>query len=92
VATTSNLVMLEPQRRGRWTALKPTLTDEQRQTLESWQNRSSITALQARRARLVLLVAAGVPIRRASQSIGLSRNHCYEWLKRFAAEGVAGLK
>ena len=47
---------------GRKTSLTIDLTPEERQTLLAWQRSTTISAGRARRGRIILLVADGVPI------------------------------
>ncbi|MBQ9726313.1 MAG: helix-turn-helix domain-containing protein [Kiritimatiellae bacterium] len=49
-------------------------------------------ARAARRARMVLAAADGVPIRELARREGVDRNTVRLWLRRFAAAGVAGLE
>jgi transposase len=46
----------------------------------------------ARRARIVLLAAAHVPLRRIAEQIGVDRKIVRRWLDRFRAQGLAGLE
>src|SRR5574341_102715 len=77
--------------RGRHTALKIDLTPDQRQTLTAWQRSTSISAGRARRSRMILLLADGMPIAHIATTVGMSRRVLYKWVKRFLAHGVAGL-
>jgi hypothetical protein len=77
--------------RGRKTSLTIRLTPAERLTLLSWQRATTISAGLARRARLLLLLADGVPITAAAATVGLSRRNSYKWIQRFLQEGVAGL-
>ena len=78
--------------RGRRTSFTIRLTPAERLTLLAWQRASTIPAGQARRARLLLLLADGMTITEAAATVGLSRRHSYKWIQRFVAEGVAGLQ
>jgi hypothetical protein len=77
--------------RGRKTALTIRPTAEERQTLLAWQRSRTIPAGHARRARIILLLAAGMPISHIAATVGLSRRFVYKWGRRFLAEGLAGL-
>ena len=77
--------------RGRHTALRVVLTAAQRAELEHWQRRRAIAAGIARRGRLVLLVADGLPIAVVARLVGINRRFVYVWVRRFLADGVAGL-
>ena len=77
--------------RGRTTSLTIRLTPAQRQTLVSWQRTTTIRAGLARRGRMVLLLADGVPITDIAATVGISRRHIYKWVQRFLEQGVEGL-
>ena len=77
--------------RGRHTAIKLKLTPDQRQTLTAWQRSTTIQAGRARRSRIILLLADGVPISHIADTVGISRRFVYKWTKRFLEHGLAGL-
>ena len=77
--------------RGRKTSLTIRLTPAERQTLLAWQRATAIPAGLARRGRIILLLADGVPITDIAVMVGLSRHHTYKWIKRFVREGLEGL-
>ena len=77
--------------RGRKTALTITLTPAERRTLLVWQRATTISAGRARRGRIILLVADGVPITAIAATIGIGRRFVYKWVRRFLAQGVEGL-
>ena len=77
--------------RGRKTSLTIDLTPEERQTLLAWQRSTTIHAGRARRGRIILLVAEGIPISRIADNVGINRRFVYKWAKRFLHERVAGL-
>ena len=77
--------------RGRKTSFMIRLTPEERQTLLMWQRSTSIPAGRARRGRMLLLLADGVPISHIAAVVGISRRHVYKWVRRFQQEGLAGL-
>jgi len=54
--------------------------------------RPSVAAGRARRARIVLLAAEGVPIRHIGPRVGVSRTVVRDWLDRFRTRGLAGLQ
>jgi len=76
---------------GRKTALTIVLTAEERQTLRAWQRSTTIPAGYARRGRMILLLADGVPITHITTIIGVNRRFVYKWAKRFLAQRVEGL-
>jgi transposase-like protein len=67
--------------RGRKTALTLTLTGAERQALMRWQRSTTIPAGRARRGRIILLVADGVPISQIAMTVGISRRFVYKWAK-----------
>ena len=77
--------------RGRTTALTLHLTPEERLTLLAWQRSTTIPAGWARRGRIILLVADGVPISHIADTVGINRRFVYKWAKRFLHERIAGL-
>ncbi len=77
--------------RGRKTSLTIDLTPEERQTLLAWQRSTTISAGRARRGRIILLLADGVPLSHIADVVGLNRRFVYKWAERFLHERVAGL-
>ncbi len=77
--------------RGRPSRLTITLTPPERAALERWRRARRLPAGQARRARCVLLRAAGVSIRAIAHTVGTSRKAVYAALRAFQAGGLAGL-
>jgi hypothetical protein len=77
--------------RGRRTSFTIRLTPAERLTLLAWLRATTIPAGQARRARLLLLLADGMTITDAAATVGLSRRHTYKWIRRFVQEGLEGL-
>ena len=77
--------------RGRKTALTITLTPTERRTLRAWQRATTIAAGRARRGRIILLVAEGMPIATVAATVGISRRFVYKWVQRFLANGIEGL-
>jgi len=78
--------------RGRKTSLTIRLTPEERRTLQAWQRATTISAGRARRGRIILLVAAGVPITDVAATVGISRRFVYKWAQRFLEKGLEGLE
>ena len=76
---------------GRTTALTIRLTPAQRQLLLARQRATGIPAGDARRARIILLLADRLPITDIAAKVGMSRRHVYKWVQRFVEEGVEGL-
>jgi hypothetical protein len=77
--------------RGRKTALTIHLTADDRQILLAWQRSRTIPAGQARRARLMLLLAEGMTLTAIAATVGTTRRFVYKWVRRFPAEGLEGL-
>src|ERR1700704_5414941 len=77
--------------RGRKTSLMIRLTPAERRTLLAWQRATTISAGRARRGRILLLMADGMPISDVAVTVGISRPFVYKWVQRFMAEGVEGL-
>ena len=77
--------------RGRTTALTVRLTPADRQTLQAWQRATTIAAGQARRGRIILLLAEGRSISAIAATVGISRRFVYKWVGRFLETGLAGL-
>src|SRR6266849_9723929 len=77
--------------RGRKTSLMIRLTPAERRTLLAWQRATTISAGRARRGRIVLLLADGVPISDVAATVGISRRFVYKWVQRFLEKGVEGL-
>lgn len=69
----------------------PSLTFEVRSHLEHLTRSPSVPAGLARRARIVLLAADGVPIRHIGPRVGVDRRVVRDWLDRFRAHGLDGL-
>jgi biotin operon repressor len=77
--------------RGRKTSLTIRLTAAERQTLLAWQRSTTLPAGLARRGRMILLLADGVPISHIAATVGISRRFVYKWVQRFLQEGLEGL-
>src|SRR5437899_1133855 len=77
--------------RGRITALTIRLTPAERRTLLAWQRATTISAGRARRGRIILLLADGVPISDIATTVGISRRFVYKSVQRFLEKGVEGL-
>ena len=77
--------------RGRKTSLSIQLTPTQRRMLLAWQRSTTIAAGHARRGRIILLMADGMPITDIAATVGISRRFVYKWVQRFLEKGVEGL-
>ena len=67
------------------------VSDEDRQTLESWTRSSTVSAGQRERAQIVLAIAGGDGVSGAARRLGVSRPTVIKWRDRFARDGIAGL-
>jgi transposase-like protein/transposase len=67
------------------------ISDEDRQTLQSWTRSSTVTAGQRERAEIVLAIASGDGVSGAARRLGVSRPTVIKWRDRFAADGIMGL-
>jgi transposase len=61
-------------------------------TLEAWTRAGAVRPELARRARIVLLAAAGMETTEIMREVGLSRPTVIAWKKRYQTEGLAGLE
>jgi Helix-turn-helix domain len=77
--------------RGRKTSFTIRLTPEERRMLRAWQRATTISAGRARRGRIILLMADGVPITDVAATVGISRRFVYKWVQRFLEQGMEGL-
>jgi hypothetical protein len=77
--------------RGRRTSLTIRLTPAERQALLAWQRATTISAGRARRGRIILLVADGMPISHVATTVRISRRYIYKWVQRFLQERLEGL-
>jgi len=67
------------------------LTTDVRAPLVHLPRCATVAAGLARRARIVLLAAAGRPLRQIATLVGLDHKGVRRWLDRFRAQGVDGL-
>ena len=68
------------------------LNDEGRAALEALTRRTTAAVGLVRRARIVLLAAAGVPLDRVARQVGVRRTVVRTWVDRYRAAGLAGLQ
>lgn len=76
---------------GRKTTMVIALTPEDHAMLLAWHRSQTIGAGRARRAALLLLLAAGHPVSEVARRVGVSRRLCYKWAWRYQMEGIPGL-
>jgi len=68
------------------------LSDEARAVLEAVTRRTTVAAGLARRARIVLLAAEGVPLDRIGRQVGVDRNVVRLWVDRYRLGGLEALQ
>jgi transposase len=71
---------------------RPVLTAAERHDLERLQRSTTAAAGLVRRARIVLLAAAGMPLRTVAATVGVERRTVRDWLDRFRTDRLAGLQ
>src|SRR5216684_7272324 len=67
------------------------LTDEEREELTTRSRARSLRASDAQRARLILLLADGVPYRSLAEKLDCSQTTVSLWRQRFLEQGLEGL-
>jgi hypothetical protein len=67
------------------------VTAKQREELDVLLRRPSVAAGLAKRARAILLLAAGTSVSATGRIVQMQRRHLYKWAERFQRQGVAGL-
>jgi transposase len=75
-----------------WTAPPITLTDEERVELSRRVAAHTTPVRAARRARIILLAADGVPSRQISTLVGMHESNVAKWRNRFRDKGLEGLE
>ena len=68
------------------------LTGEARAALEALTRRTTVTVGVARRARIILLAAEGVPLERIARQLDVDRNVVRTWVDRYRLGGLVGLE
>ncbi len=76
---------------GRKTALRLVLSPTERDQLAALLRATTTPALLARRVRLLLLVADGLPLSHVAAIVGIGRHKIAPWVRRYQAQGLAGL-
>ena len=77
--------------RGRISRVVVEVDEPTRATLEGWLRSTATPLGRARRARAILLLAAGERYAHVAERVGLAERHVRKWALRFGAHGVAGL-
>lgn len=75
-----------------WVAPPITLTDEDRAELTRWVAADKTPVRGARRARIILLAADGMPSRQISALVGMHESNVAKWRNRYREKGLAGLE
>lgn len=73
-------------------AVRITLSDEQRSTLEGWSRGRRTPARLVLRAKIVLHAAGGLENREIAIKLGTDRESVGRWRSRFARLGLAGIE
>jgi hypothetical protein len=68
------------------------ITDEERSELQRRVRAHTTPQRAAKRPRVVLLAADGVPNRQIAPIVGMNQHTVAHWRRRFAAERLAGLE
>lgn len=68
------------------------LTSEERASLEALARRPTAAAGLVRRARMILLAGAGLPLDRVARQVGADRTIVRTWVDRYRAGGLAALR
>lgn len=68
------------------------LNADERAALERVTRRTTEAAGLVRRARIVVLVAAGLPLDRVARAVGVRPNVVRTWADRYRAGGLAALQ
>lgn len=77
--------------RGRKSPFVIFLAPAERAELEHWQRSTTIQAGLARRAKVILLRADGLPLSEIARRLGMGRRIVRTWLLRFINKRTAGL-
>ena len=78
--------------RGRKTALVTLLTDQEQQELQRITRSTSLPAGLVQRAKAILCVSSGMPLKHTGQVVGLTERHVRKWVTRFQEQRLDGLK
>ena len=68
------------------------VTSETRAALQALTRRTTVAVGLARRARIVLLAAEGVPLDRIARQLAVDRNVVRRWVDRYRVGGLAALQ
>jgi len=68
------------------------MTGAARAALEALARRTTVAVGVARRARIVVLAAEGVPLDRIARQVGVDRNVVRTWVDRYRVGGLDALQ
>jgi hypothetical protein len=71
--------------------LTVSITDEQKTELERWQRCNNFPQGKSRRAKIILLRAANMPILAIAKITGVRHETVRKWITRFCDSGINGL-
>ncbi|MGA2704764.1 MAG: helix-turn-helix domain-containing protein [Isosphaeraceae bacterium] len=77
--------------RGRRTSLRVVLTPEERNELERRLRCTTTPSGLARRSRVILGVADGLPLVEVARLVGMTEKHVRKWTTRFLKSRLEGL-
>jgi len=77
--------------RGRKSPCIVSLAPHERAQLERWQRATTIKAGLAKRAKIILLRAAGQPLSAIARRLEIGRRIVRKWVTRFLTRRLAGL-
>ena len=77
--------------RGRKMSFRVELSAEERAELERWQRTTLMPTGPVRRARAILLLADGMPLKDVVVRCGMTPKIVRKWARRFIVERLAGL-
>ena len=69
-----------------------TLTDEERRTIDNLAHSRTAPARQVERAKIIWFCSQGLRVPAIAQRVGIHEQTVRHWLKRFNAQGLAGLQ
>lgn len=77
---------------GRKTAFRLSLDEATHEKLAALTRQQKAAAGLVRRAKAILLLAAGESFAATARKVGMRVRHVRKWAARFAAQGLAGLQ
>jgi hypothetical protein len=77
--------------RGRKTSFTIQLSSDHLQELERWLRSTTLRHGLARRARLLVLLHQGQPLKHAAQRAGFTVRNARKWARRYLTLGLQGL-